>query len=230
MSIGENEWKAAVRGYVRRAFQAGVAPILGLALIALTSCGPAPVPKTVKLTVSVDDNGTVRTGASVVTFYCTESNPALGEMGLGTCKLYGEAVPVDLTQRRYLFLIFADQNSYDPDTFISDIEWSRPTNTARLWDISRDHMPRLVTFDDPDKPATVKAVQPDGLEQAFGRKMSLKSVHVELTSEPETRGQIYSFLPWLKGWDATLDGHSGKTSNNLSNQLEQDFGDRLSIA
>ena len=220
MSIEKNEWKAAARRHVLRAVQVCTVPLLGLALIALASCGPAPVVKTVKLTVSVDDNGQLRTGSSVVTFYCTDSNPALGEMGLGTCKLYGEAVPVDLTQRRYLFMIFADQNSYDPDTFISDIEWSRPTKTATSWDITREHMPRLVTFDDPDRPITVKAVPADALDQIFGKGISLNSVHVELTDEPETHGQIYRYLPWLNGWEATLDGKRIITSNNLSSQLE----------
>ncbi len=220
MSIEKNEWKAAARRHVLRAVQVCTVPLLGLALIALASCGPAPVVKTVKLTVSVDDNGQLRTGSSVVTFYCTDSNPALGEMGLGTCKLYGEAVPVDLTQRRYLFMIFTDQDSYNADTFISDIDWSRPTKTATSWNITREHMPRLVTFDDPNRPATVKVVRPDALDQAFGGGVTLKAVHVELTSEPETRGQIYRFLPWLDGWHASLDGQSGITSNNLSNRLE----------
>ncbi len=64
-----------------------------------------------------------------------------------------------------------------------------------------DNYPRLVRFDDPAKPETVKRVDADNLAASFGAGVKLKSVTIARTEAAMTKG-IVNRLPWLK----TLNG------------------------
>ncbi len=163
---------------------------------AVAGCAPSQTQR-IKITVSVDDNGVLRTGSSVMQFSCTGTDNSLGGMGIGSCAISGEAVPVDLGAHGYLFMLLCGGGNYLQDGVISDIMGARPSPYVKSWDLTPDRIPRLVTFDNPDDSRTVESVDPQHLDRTFGQGISLKSIHAEYTREPITRGQVELKLPWL---------------------------------
>jgi hypothetical protein len=57
--------------------------------------------------------------------------------------------------------------------------------------------PLLVTFGDINDPASVKRVDPDNLELAFGPGYALQSITLSITDEPVTKGGVEKVLGWL---------------------------------
>jgi hypothetical protein len=57
--------------------------------------------------------------------------------------------------------------------------------------------PLLVTFGDISDPASVKRVDPDNLELAFGPGYALQSITLSITDEPVTTGKVEKVLGWL---------------------------------
>jgi hypothetical protein len=57
--------------------------------------------------------------------------------------------------------------------------------------------PLLVTFGDINDPASVKRVDPNNLELAFGPGYALQSITLSITDEPVTKGEVQKVLGWL---------------------------------
>ncbi len=128
-------------------------------------------------------------------------------------KTIGEAVTVDLGNGRYLFALLGGEATANLATqLVMDTTkraWSekafegvhklpRPTTiTPKLY-------PLLVTFDDINDPKTVKKVDPTDLAAAFGSGYSLKSITLEITDEPVTKGRVEKVLggDFFKKWGA----------------------------
>ena len=56
--------------------------------------------------------------------------------------------------------------------------------------------PLLVTFTDIDDPKTVRKVDPNNLAATLGPGYALKSITLEITDEPVTKGKVEEVLGW----------------------------------
>jgi hypothetical protein len=175
-----------------------------------------------KVTVEVDDNGTHRTGSSVMSFAL--SKPTVALVSPYDAKFRGEAVLVDLGGDRTLFALLVDEEGDGagirmlPERLFKDLSSGseRVRNikdiadneglvreVPRFWPAisdSREPMvqyPLLVRFRSPDQPESIEAVAPDALDQAFGPGVRLKRITAEITDAPVTDG-IKRHLPWLE--------------------------------
>jgi len=56
--------------------------------------------------------------------------------------------------------------------------------------------PLLVTFSDVDDPKSLQKLDPDNLAAIFGEGYKLKSITLEITDEPVTKGRVEQVLGW----------------------------------
>jgi hypothetical protein len=175
-----------------------------------------------RLTLSVNVDGTVHTGSSVIedTFIDQVALAGLAGGIPWATRLRGEAVAVDLGARGILFCVLARDparstsreaellpilvfGNYFSDGFpstssrrfasqISEILRYRPKRA-----IDPIFLPMLVRFRDVDNPASVERVDPENLAARFGDGVELAAAMMEITDEPVTTG-IESVLRWLK--------------------------------
>ncbi len=115
----------------------------------------------------------------------------------------GEASVVNLGSGRYLFALLDEQTKYLAfETFnggpgIGEKIFAAMAQFRGIKPVLPENYPLMVTFDDIKDPASVKKVDPDNLAATFGPGYSLKSVTLEITDEPVTRGEVEKVLGWL---------------------------------
>jgi len=188
-------------GLSRRVFMLACAGLL-------TGCGDQEWQWNVKVTVNVDTPEGVRTGYSVVRVGVRKYSGLQRKFGYayGAGVIEGEAVVVDLGDGRYLFaLVVAGNMAYRAsevvfDDLLPEEDAARYRKMQRLRvrrEVPREMYPLLVTFDDINDPKTVKRVDPDNLEATFGAGYRLKSITLEITDEPVTKGRVEKVLGWL---------------------------------
>ena len=218
--------------------------IIGLVILLLAFCllGGCQVTRSLKfrVTVNVDDNGTIYSGSAVQEIILRKPIKWLGSLAMGDIQVRGEAIPVKIGDKGYLFMLFVNPDYYG--YFIQDRESKKG---VKSWNISFEQNPPLfVTFGNPESPRTIKAVRftkhiykkiVDGKIQTqtdepnateiFGSGISLKSIYVErVYFNLITRGQIETILPWLGtiGYN-NLEGKTIFTDGeSLSQQLKKD--------
>ena len=125
----------------------------------LSSCG-IYYNSNIKITLNVEANGRLIQSTGVQRISCRGDMPFLGGMGAGNCLLKGEAIPLEISQGKYIFLIlgttqyYIDEiNSYEDGTVVKN------SNDTRVkWDVKLTKAPMIVTFDDLSEPKSVKAV------------------------------------------------------------------------
>ncbi len=128
--------------------------------------------------------------------------------------LSGEAVVVDLGGGRYLFtLTVRNGMEYLPFEALARRFGLSPGAYRELAPkidrfrgevaLPRRLYPLLVTFDDINDPKTVRRVDPDDLAATFGFGYRLKSITIEITDEPVTRGKVEKVLGWLGKYPET---------------------------
>jgi hypothetical protein len=177
-----------------------------------------------KLVLEVETpRGTVTGGGVVkVTVGSTpEGMPFEGGGGMGS-DVEGEASFVEVTPGRYLFALLSGggEAQLARSVFFGD---SGRNNTERndwLQDfkgsaaVSRSNYPRFATFTDISDPTTVRRVDPDDLAASFGTGYALKSVMLEITDEPVTKGEVAEVLGWLGEYpEPGLCPPTGRTTN-----------------
>ena len=79
--------------------------------------------------------------------------------------------------------------------------------------------PLLVTFDDINKPETVREVDPANFAATFGPGVSLSGLTLEITAEAVTSESVERVLTWLCHHDANHLRLSGKTGAIFDNEL-----------
>ena len=191
-----------------------------------------------RLTLTVNDNGTLRTGSSVIQVsvmqgleFLPESTPAVG--------VRGEAVAVDLGKKGVLFSLLRSEQSVDyADSIVCIMFPFNPVNPCaesltpkgiRYYrtlegkrDVPFEKLPMLVRFRNINDPKTVTKVDPHNLEASFGTGVTLESAKIEMTKGSITTG-IQKLLPWLPEYsDKLFDGRQYETSeseNRLANSL-----------
>ena len=173
-----------------------------------------------RLTLEVDDNGTVRKGSGVIGLAFQSEGPLrTSETSAWTVDVRGEAVAVDLGTKGILFVLLTgipvpvgtgrEQNNavafYFAGTFPNPI----PDGLAgkRALDafkaakpsvnIAPANLPMLVRFGDLADPKSVARVDPNDLAASFGPGVKLLRAAIEITDDPVTTG-IEKRLGWLK--------------------------------
>jgi hypothetical protein len=169
----------------------------------LTACAPSMTQR-IKVTVTVDDNGTLHTGSAVQQWTCTETNNALGGMAIGGCYLKAEAIPIKIGNKGWVFMIFTGSpgDGFDPGYYTGAIQQGRSKDfPEKPWLVPFDKAPAFVRFADIKDRRTVQLVEPSAFGTAFGEGVSLLSIQVEPSTERLTRGKTQAILPWLKELD-----------------------------
>jgi hypothetical protein len=185
-----------------------------------------------KLTVSVDVEGQVVSGSSVVAIIATKMpNLFFHDM---RWDVRGEATVVQLPDGRYLFALLKNAIVLADNVFpeVAQREPIDAIKQARLFksqsgvrDVPPVSYPLLVTFTDIKDPKTVREVDPDNLAATFGPGVSLKRITLEITDETVTAGEVRKVLAWLATvGDGMLDGSrisSLSAGNRLANDLSR---------
>jgi hypothetical protein len=176
-----------------------------------------------RLTLSVNVDGTVHTGSSVIedTFIDQVALAGLAGGIPWATRLGGEAVAVDLGARGILFcvlrrdptrnlsrdaelfplLVFGDYFAAgfpvtDSAKFGAQIRELVRYKPKR--GVDPDALPMLVRFRDLHNPASVERVDPANLPGRLGAGIELAGATMEITDDPVTTG-VDNVLRWLKG-------------------------------
>lgn len=193
-----------------------------------------------KMTIEVEKDGQVYTGSSVSSVFWNRNiiSVVLGQGAAWLPEIKGEAVVVELPENKYLFaLLNYSGNTEFTANLATRILFS---SKQRVWGndkfqavlvaktgapltVPLDNYPLLVTFTDIDDPASVEKVNPSNLEATFGPGVELKSLTLEITDEPVTRGRVEKVLGWIQQYyNIMFDGsryESIKSNNRFANSL-----------
>jgi hypothetical protein len=182
-----------------------------------------------KMTVIVDTPYGERSGSSV-----TEVVAHYGQLPLSASEvsyeLHGEAVVVEISPNHFLFALLGEDLKLLAARVWKDAlpaltrDWLPKINSINsIRDVPKNYYPLLVTFDNNDNPLSIQRVQPDNLDQQFGRGTSLKSIRLEITREPVTAGRVQYILKWLQSIGSNhLDGRRYEAidaPNRLANSI-----------
>jgi hypothetical protein len=176
-----------------------------------------------KITVEVDTPEGIKTGFAVHEIAASENAIKLVDGDQAWVSFRGEAFPVDLGERKTLFVLVASsdpteeslipavQSALDPDykrggmgnlATVKKIagSWNtqravlKPTNRFEGGD--RSFYPLLVRFRDESDPKTVEEVKPENFQSMFGAGYRLNEITVETTNDDLT-DDIVKRLKWL---------------------------------
>jgi hypothetical protein len=214
------------------------------ALIALLVVGSSlaacnqPVEVRYRITVEVNDRGTIRSGSSVWSFALAKSLLPLASKY--NYRFRGEAVAVKIPGRGTLFAL-VDSGAMYPENLFGDLR--RPTiNPPQFPDRVEDlrHIkrmdgatealncvnpawigiicPKLIRFRNIEDPRTIKVVSPRNLAEYFGNGVSLRKITVRITNDSVTTG-ITKVLPWLND----MSRYRTDPSNPFTSTLPRDI-------
>jgi hypothetical protein len=202
-----------------------------------------------RLTVEIEDNGTVYSGSSV--WHVTVTNKAdwIPQSGGGIMMAFGQAVVIDMGAKGSVFVLLKENK----DDYLTKPEYLVPTHipvfdegTMMLkkaihydWnrlsaEIPANRLPLMVRFRDINNPMTVERVDPQNMSNV-GQGVRFKRATIETVSrgrwpfnvvgiwgKPMTTG-IEEKLPWLdEYYEKLFDGrtiHTIEAENQLANSL-----------
>ena len=165
----------------------------------LAACAPSMTQR-IKVTVTVEDNGTLYTGSAVQQWTCTETNNAMGGMSIGGCDLKAEAIPIKIGDKGWAFMLLSsnEKDGYDPEYYPGAIQAGRAkSHPKQPWNVPFEKAPMFVRFRDIKDRMTVELVRPNAFSEAFGKGVALVSIRCEVTDDWLTKGKIRKLLPWL---------------------------------
>ena len=206
--------------------------LLGLGLLLLTACVNV-YEWNQKLTVVIETPDGPLSASTVTKVIKTDQDAfwmPIEARGV-TSTLQGEAITLEVTDERYLFVLIEDMDqlairSFTQFTYSSGGfgRWARTiANHRGTTDVPAEHYPMMVTFDDIDDPTSVRLVTPDTFEAIFGTGLDFAGMTLSITEEQPTNGVVVNVLDWLpKVSPDRLDGDSIERSsamNRLANSL-----------
>jgi len=200
-----------------------------------------------KQTVTVDTPSGSISGSSTVEVAWNEVN----SVGNYPASYNGEATVLDLGDGRYLFALIGEGTKHlafrtiktRADKMGKTLFAEMAASQGQQARVLPKHYPLLVTFGDVNDPASVKRVDPNNLDAAFGcpsvagqaeqsdaparertvartgerktgRCYTLKSITLEITDEPVTTGKVEEVLGWLSEHpEPGLCPSTGRTTN-----------------
>lgn len=177
-----------------------VLPVL-LTSLGLAGCGESWAWHQ-KMTVRVETPAGEKSASSVIQCRLenTEGWFLSPEMRGATRRCYGEAVVLEMLPGRYLFALLEPMISpfaiFFPDQ--APLEVAGQLETLRETRMVPPKLyPMLVTFANVADPTSVTQANPGALATSFGAGVSLKSITLEITDEPATKGKVENILTWL---------------------------------
>lgn len=205
--------------YVGSIVQSFIKPIALIAIIGVavfvSGCSKTTTQK-IKVTVSVQDGTQIYSGSSVQKFTCSETINKAGMPSIGGCVIRGEAVPVKIGDKGYLFMLFTQSilkekriyaeggeryaGAYPmvhASYYTDAIQNCKSQADKSEWNVEPENAPLMVSFKDLDNPKSVIEVDPTDMLNVFGTGVTLISIHVERTKDSVTSGKIEKILPWL---------------------------------
>jgi hypothetical protein len=179
-----------------------IKPVLAVLACALLLSGCSFRATNYRLTIEVEDNGVVHTGAGVWRY----------EYIKGWSEQFrAQAIPIDLGDKGTVYALLRSRSpTGDPsDTLAyignifprSGIEKKLGATALIDCELSRrfsTQCPYMVRFRDERDPATVEAVDPADLSLTFGPGVKLRPIKVTVTKDGVTKGLVKR-LPWMKG-------------------------------
>ena len=204
--------------------------ILVVVALALSSCGREyPYQFNAKFTVTVDTPEGVKTGSTVVHRKVIYPDPSFKFMLLPEARgprieFSGEAIVVELSNNRFLFLLMSDNfvnnasRELNYKDFPRDIEDDRVLvkkiqeqidavrASGAVQEVPPELYPYFVTFDNIKNPDKLIKVDPANLAATLGSGYSLKSLTMTYTDEPVTTGKVIAAVGdgFFEKWDAQL--------------------------
>jgi hypothetical protein len=193
-----------------------MAIVLSLPVLLLTGCGTNHNWNQ-KLTVKVNTPNGERIGFAVTRVSVTVGRHIAPDriVSLG---VRGEATVVDLGGGKYLLALLSSAGPRGTE-YLTDNTFGRPVRKDQdevTWlnakysaykklrgavPVPPKNYPLLVTFTDINNPKSVREVKPETMSDALGSGFALKSITLEITDEPVTKGKVESVLGWLANED-----------------------------
>lgn len=181
-----------------------------------------------KLTLTVETPEGIKTASAVHEGRVGRQTWWRNQWGLGGGSgLSGEAVVLEIAPSKFLFVVqhgtplainIFNQPLRDAVAAAENLQGFRGSQP-----VPPDKYPLFVTFDDVANPMTVKRVEPNKLDAAFGRGYRFVGLEMTITGEPVSYRAMDAILPWLgKYYDKQLDGNTVETAdapNRLANSL-----------
>lgn len=186
--------------------------LIVLATLALSACAPS-VNERIKVTVTVEDNGTLYVGSAVQQLICYQDLDIEDHsFNMGDCRPKGEAIPVKIGDKGWAFMILSGfdpsmpaklrsskELRYNADFYAYTIQLGRSKeHPNQPWSVPLDVAPMFVRFKDLKDRRTVERVGPREFDKYFGPSIKLVSITCVTTKELVTRGQIRDLLPWME--------------------------------
>ena len=201
-------------------------------LVLLSSCSSESWFWHQKLTVVVETPNGEMTGSSVTAVRMSNTDGALvfqEARGVGA-KVTGEAVVVEVSTGKYLFVLLDGMNDLAWRVFDNDgksnVQRMGPLleKTRAVRDVPFSMSPMMVTFGDINNSKSVRKVEPYDLAASFGAGYELKSVTLEITDEPMTSGYIEGVAKWWCNLRKTGSRLNGKTGPIFTNEISDITG------
>lgn len=186
-----------------------------------------------KVTVEVETPQGLKTGSSVVEVHEQQAVKSLKIIWNDQMNIKGEGTIVDIAEGKTLFVLLNGAPSEgNPHALIYsaipipkgygryDKYYANLKNAKGV--LPRDKYPRMVYFEDINKPISVKEVNPDNMEEYFGKGVKIKQITVETTRD-KLEWKMEGKLKWLREYDNKLfDGrtvNTTKAENPIANSL-----------
>lgn len=191
----------------------------------LAACSPSVTEK-IRVTVTIEDNGTLYTGTAVQQWTCWKTDDRWGGMAIGGCRLNAEAIPIKIGDKGSVFMLLSgnERAGFLASYYPGAIQAGRPKGDPKKpWSVPIDKAPMFVRFRDLKDRRTVELIRPNAFAEAFGEGVALASIKCEGTTDWLTKGAIKKLLPWLKdigpyNFDETIPNDE----NNILTQISGD--------
>jgi len=203
---------------------------LAVAVVGYTIWGNYETTFRYRLTATVESGGQFYTGNGVIQVQIILQRLSFsGHASLP--KVTGDAVVVDVPGRSPIFFLLSADGNVDWDANIAFTMFrqllpdpARAKETAenisamvRLEaraEIPRDSYPRMVAFEDVQRPASVYEVFPDDLSRPLDPGARVVSLTIDMTRDQVSTGIVEAKLPWLVTLEAHLDGDPYQTTGS----------------
>lgn len=165
----------------------------------LAACSPSVTEK-IRVTVTIEDNGTLYAGTAVQQWTCWETDDRWRGMAIGGCRLNAEAIPIKIGDKGSVFMLLSgnEQAGFNPEYYPGAIQAGRSkSNPKQPWTVPSNKAPMFVRFKNLSDRRTVERVDAKRFDRHFGKGVKLVSIKCEPTFQWVTRGKVPKLLPWL---------------------------------
>lgn len=160
-----------------------------------------------KIYLEVETPTGFTTSTTVLTYKSSKFPKRLNASSSRTLGLFGEAPFIEIAPGRFLFVL----SLYAPYEILKAYAHRYQIKLSEI-DALKEHIvtnqdlvemrafetPQFFTFSDPSDPKSLKEINIDHLDREFGEGVKFRSIRLQTTREPKTKGKIEKILPWLQ--------------------------------